>query len=1208
MRDRAPLWVLLAALLTLLGIKTLPSGSHAPGQEASQNSKERPSLQSAKEVRSPAEEVSSPADREFWRPLIDFVDTGDAWRRYAAGGQPWEGFPLIEGWEMHSLIALMPDPQESNVGYRFDSLVDALQRAVETCDYVLDRYSFPWRQTSTSAETVPLATSEGKRPSKPIFERQPGLLLFRDMAKKRLLLVLLVGETATAGIHKQAFITSLQFIVSLRPPGEPILLLGPCYSGSQNSLEQAITHWAAVCKRHPPPTFRIISGTATAIERDDFHNRCVGATVTFQATVIPENVKLDRLLRFLQYAKLSNPWLASPIKVACLCESNTGFGSSFNRKLKQIGEPNLIFFPFPLHISETRSSYVVGGVETQNVLQLPTLGRKIRIPFDSGPDVRETEPTLTPAMTAVTSERILATMLSTLARENYRYAVIVATDVRDKIFLATLVRQFCPEIRLLFTGNDMLLSHPDYSYYLNGSLIASTYPLLPMNQHWSFPFRAEEKRLIFPSEAEYGLYNAAIALLNWNNPKGLQNLLEYGPPLNRLAEQDRGRPPVWISIIGQNGPQPLDVSPIRAIEEADQQGEEAYLFAVEGVNLEGNPKFSLLHDTIWIAARLVVMLFAMVVLAAFAFVLWRHRQGVTIDDDYHSGLIALLWPRSPDLQYAQRAYVWRCFLATFVLFAYLGLVCVLPTACRLYGILYGSDFVALGWTDWLFPLATVLLVAAFPALALWKKYGTFQTPLPAPPYRTFRQFVRSLSLVHWASLLLLAIALVHLLTHVRMMEIGRSVLRNLFFYERATNLSGGVSPVVPVVFLSWAFVAWSICQLKRLYLLDRHSVAIPFPGNETTGHFSRIHARHAQLAQFLHDPHQVGATRASVFIWLLLLFVLYRFSDNYVPTVEGIWYDTFLFLGLALFCLVLVYALMQAFRLWRSIHELLHVIAPLRLKGVFSRIPTSVTRLFGPYLSAERSGREPHLWVRWEQRQLLLTRYGVVHNALQQALGVGDAAQAFLDRRLGYPAQSSDLPQRGDDAQAQLRDTAQTCLIILGRLWKHLPVNRTFGGPISSIENEENSAQPPLPDGFDAPLCGWLALAEEYVAVEVIAYLSQFFVQLRNLLVFLTISPLFMLFAATSYPFHPQRLWMMFSGALILAAAFIAVTIFIQIERDEVVSRISGTRPNKLDFHWDFFANICTYALPLLGILLATSTDLADLIHAWLDPLFQLGK
>jgi hypothetical protein len=933
----------------------------------------------------------------------------------------------------------------------------------------------------------------------------------------------------------------------------------------------------------------------------------VGATVTFQATAIPENVKLDRLLRYLQYTKQSDQWLGTPVKVACLCESNTGFGRSFKGKLKRYGESNLIVFPFPLHISETRSSYVAGTDATWNTLQLPTLGGKIHIPFDTGPDVCETEPTLAPAMTAVTSERILATMLSTLAREHYRYVVIVATDVRDKIFLATLVRQFCPETRLLFTGNDLLLSHPDYSYHLKGSLIASTYPLCPMNQLWSFPVRAGEKRLFFPSEVEYGFYNAAIALLNWNNPRGLQDLLEYGPPLNGLTEQDRGRPPVWISIIGQNGPQPLDIWPIHAMDDADEKGDEEYVFAVEGVAPTGKPSFSLQHDAIWIAARLAVALFVAVVLAAFVFVLWRHRQGVTADDEYHSGLIGLLWPRSADLQHAQRAYVWRCFLAVLVLFAYLALVCDIPAACRLYG----CDYVQLGWTGWLMPLATVLLIAAFPALVLWKRCGSFRTPLPAPPYRTFRQFVHSLSLVHWASLLLTAVALVHLLTHVRMMEIARSAQRNLFFYERATNLAGGISPVVPVVFLGWAFVAWSVCQLKRLYLLDRHSVAIPFPGNETTGPFGRIHARHTLLDQFLRAPHQVGATRASALIWLLLLFVLYRFTDNYVPTEEGVWYDTFLFLGLALFCLVLVYALMQVFRLWRSIHELLQAIAPLRLKGAFSRIPPSVTRLFGPYLSAERSGREPHLPVRWEQRHLLLARYGEVRDQLRQALGVRDAQLAYLERKLGYPSESADLPRRGEDAQAQLRDTARSCLVVLGRLWSNLPVNATFGGPVSSVESEASPAQPPLPPApasVDVPLREWLVLAEEFVAVEVVAYLSQFFVQLRNLLVFLTVSPLFMLFAATSYPFHPQRLWMMFSGALILAAAFITVTIFIQIERDEVVSRISGTRPNKLDFRWDFLANICTYTLPLLGVLVATSTDLTDLIHAWLDPLFQLGK
>jgi hypothetical protein len=1210
MRDRTPLVIILATILAVLGIKSMPFGSSVPGPEASRNAKEHPPA--AKEARAPTDDVTSPAGREFWQPLVSFVDTGDAWQRYAKGELPWEGFPVVKGWEMHCLIALIPDPRESNVGYRFDSLVDALQRAVETQDYVLDRHSFPWTQATPPAEPGPPAASEAKSSALPIYERQPGVLLFRDGLQKRLLLVLLVGETATAGIHKPAFTTSLQFIVSVSPPCEPILLLGPSYSGSQNSLAQAIAQWARNCKRDPPPQFRIISGTATAIDRSIFCKDCEGAKVTFQATVIPEHVKFYRLLDYLQRlhdAKWSDQGITRPVKVACVYESSTGFGKNFMDNVKRMKDQynkgkkqddELIFFPFPLHISETRNAYVAGSDAARNTLQLPALGGKIHIPFDTSPDVRETEPTLAPAMTAATSERILATMLSTLARERYRYVVIAATDVRDQIFLATLVRQFCGEIRLLFTSNDMLLSHPDYSLDLKGSLIASTYPLCPMNQHWSFPFqekRGEQKRLFFPSETEYGYYNAAIALLNWNDPNGLQHLLEYGPPLNGLTEQDRGQPPVWISIIGQNGPQPLDIRSA-----TDQEVDKEYVFAVKGLDSEKQPAFSPQPDAIWIAARLAVTVFVAYVLWAFAFVLCRHRKGVTPEDKYHSGLVGLLWPRPADLQHAQRAYVWRCFLAVLALFTYLALVCNVPAACRLFG----SDFVKFSWTAWLMPLVTVLLLAAFPGLVLWKMCGSFKTQLPSPPSRTLRQFVCSLSLIHWVSLLLLAVALIYLLTHLRMMGIGESVQRNLFFYERATNLAGGVSPVVPVVFLGWAFVAWSLCQLKRLYLLDRHSVAIPFPEKETTGPFGRIHARHVLLDRFLHDPHQVGATRASVLIWLLLLYVLYRFADSYVPTVEGVWYDTFLFLGLALFCLVLVYALMQVFRLWRSIHELLQAIAPLPLTGVFNRIPPNVTRLFGPYLTTERPGRETHLPLRREQQKRLQQQYGHVRGRLQTALGYDPEAMAELDANLGHEPQP---PRPGDPPE--LGATARACLTVLDRLWVRLPVNVTFGGPISFTENSASPAQPSppsAPDGVNAPLCGWLALAEEFVAVEVVAYLSQFFVQLRNLLVFLTISPLFLFIAATSYPFHPQRLWMMFAGALILAAVFVAITIFIQVERDEVVSRISGTRPNKLNFHWDFLANVCTYALPLLGVLVATSTNLTDLLHSWLDPLLQLGR
>ena len=42
----------------------------------------------------------------------------------------------------------------------------------------------------------------------------------------------------------------------------------------------------------------------------------------------------------------------------------------------------------------------------------------------------------------------------------------------------------------------------------------------------------------------------------------------------------------------------------------------------------------------------------------------------------------------------------------------------------------------------------------------------------------------------------------------------------VLFFERAVNLGSGVSPVVPVLFLSLGFVCWALCQLKRLSQID----------------------------------------------------------------------------------------------------------------------------------------------------------------------------------------------------------------------------------------------------------------------------------------------------------------------------------------------------------------------------------------------------
>jgi hypothetical protein len=126
------------------------------------------------------------------------------------------------------------------------------------------------------------------------------------------------------------------------------------------------------------------------------------------------------------------------------------------------------------------------------------------------------------------------------------------------------------------------------------------------------------------------------------------------------------------------------------------------------------------------------------------------------------------------------------------------------------------------------------------------------------------------------------------------------------------------------------------------------------------------------------------------------------------------------------------------------------------------------------------------------------------------------------------------------------------------------------------------------------------------VALEVTIYLRQFFVHLRNLILFLTLAPLLMLLAVTSYPFQPQRLWLLLTATLIGVGTASVIWIVIQMERNEVVSHILSTTPNKLNFHWHFLGHILVYAAPLLGVVIAASSDASDLVHSLLDPLIQM--
>jgi len=116
----------------------------------------------------------------------------------------------------------------------FDHVVEALQRALDADDLVIDRVWLPWRR-----QTGPNASRYQ--------EQYPGLILFRRAQgdqvkenkkdKKELLALLLVGETPKAGLHKAAFLKAVEIIrdcTGRKEEGNLIRVIGPYFSGRRS--------------------------------------------------------------------------------------------------------------------------------------------------------------------------------------------------------------------------------------------------------------------------------------------------------------------------------------------------------------------------------------------------------------------------------------------------------------------------------------------------------------------------------------------------------------------------------------------------------------------------------------------------------------------------------------------------------------------------------------------------------------------------------------------------------------------------------------------------------------------------------------------------------------------------------------------------------------------------------------------------------------
>ncbi len=133
----------------------------------------------------------------------------------------------------------------------------------------------------------------------------------------------------------------------------------------------------------------------------------------------------------------------------------------------------------------------------------------------------------------------------------------------------------------------------------------------------------------------------------------------------------------------------------------------------------------------------------------------------------------------------------------------------------------------------------------------------------------------------------------------------------------------------------------------------------------------------------------------------------------------------------------------------------------------------------------------------------------------------------------------------------------------------------------------------------------WVRTVEDLLALQIVRWFAPALSQFLPIMTFLVLGSLSLLLAVSSYPFDQQGWLMTVMVFLILFVAAVVGNVLVGVNRNEFISRVSGTTPGRLTFDGQFVSSLLTTIVPLFAALLAISFDLSDILHTLFGPLFQ---
>lgn len=1181
--------------------------------------------------------------------------------------------------QLDVLIATVPDPVDSHEDWVYDASLEALRRAHERAGYVIDRMWLPW----ASRDSV-LDDAQHTR----LREAYPGVLLFRaadgrpSIKHPQYRLVYLVGEVATAGVHPRALLRALaerDLLVGARTPNT-LAVVGPTFSGSAAGLGKTLDVW-----RHAAGgrSVRVITGSATNRGNRDAFPRDPGfefrSTVNSNETLFStlRNVILPRL-----HIRLG--------ELAILTE-----GSAYAMDLgegKQIPEDQRpLQLTFPTNIGSLRAEAVPAArsaataaaeAETRVALTLSDAARPM-----------ETPPVAS-RLTVASIDLTLDQIAQTLRTQNVRAIVIAATDIRDRIFLMTELRQRLRDVHFFALEANTLYLAPEHQDELRGMVVVSTYSLVPETQTWG----GDGDVVPFTGEYAQGVYNATL----WQI--GRRDLLDYFFP----ADKAPPHPPVWITAVGSTGMIPLRVAP----------SGDAYASvgpASQGPVAEPDPR----ADFVSVASYLALLAIAGLVTVRSVLRLRTrgtdaNADGAMLDAQVAAGgsWLAELEEDAADRVFLFRRARWGSLRYQEQLYRFLAAVTVaaaaVPSGAIFAAAVLRAEHVHRAVAGMVRVTGAVALLAAVASLAgvvltgielfsWWSAYRPVFRARKAAARRGWRDMwrvnVHARRLVFVLGLFYLGLALAFA---------GESWLRaeanpvgfTLLFY-RATRLDCGLSPLSPLLVCAAGFLAWTAWHQRRVKALRQMTafeaaalskepeiaLADVDAGDAADEPADAAHVLSAIPPRAVRGMRQVRERlfrlvpdwRGMALAAVLTVVTAYVWlgADPTLERLAGTVYFGNLYLfGLAGMLAATAWGVYRLLSVWSGLKRVLQALSGTPLVTAFERLPTRVSRLARlGFVGVPRSAVvAPISALQWrhlvaatralkldrpdpapaapapeaapaptavsipvtvdETGRLVVPGPGTVAEAtngsvMAVAVALAPPAPAKPDK----PAPSEEEAKVRGAIAAYMQDRGApetgfgTCgdegphgdaLLrlagVLETFWEVEPDAKEFGHVAEKVgKGGGPSVAGQVRRSFGEPLRTWLAAAEEYAAVQVVDYVEWVVGQLRVLALFLFAALVLTTALLSTYPYEPQSLVKLIFFVILLASVGGLLRVSVEMNRDEVLSRVAKTEPGKITWDRHFLMNGLVFGIvPIATLVSSEFPAVREFLFAWIYPLTRL--